>query len=93
MFKEHPYLKPIFRTRSSFLLYDLLSKVSQTLIEVQEMKIKQVSILGMCGTKLTKALLKHLVNEPIDFGKVGAGPDCRRALLDSLQLLLSPFKF
>jgi len=57
------------------------------------MKIKQVSILGMCGTKLTKALLKHLVNDSIDFGKVGAGPDCRRALLDSLQLLLSPFKF
>jgi hypothetical protein len=47
----------------------------------------------MCGTKLTKALLKHLVNDPIDFGKEGAGPDCRRALLDSLQLLLSPFKF
>jgi hypothetical protein len=34
LFKEHPYLKPIFRTRSSFLLYDILSKVSQTLIEV-----------------------------------------------------------
>lgn len=52
------------------------------------MKIKQTSILGMCGTKLTKILLKHLTNEPIEFGKLGAGPECRKALTESLQMLL-----
>ena len=66
------------------MLYDLIGKLTSTLIQVQEMKIKQTSILGMCGTKLTKILLKHLANESIDFGKLGAGPECRKVLAESL---------
>lgn len=61
LLKEHKYLKPVFKTRNQFLLFDAITYTNYVIIaEITEMKIKQVSILGNCGIKLTKIFLSHL---------------------------------
>ena len=56
-----------------------------------EMKIKQTSILGNCGTKICKVLLRHIGGATGE--NLEGGPETRRLLLDTLDQLLTPFRF
>jgi len=74
------------------LLYDIISFIQATILpELVEMKIKQTSILGNCGTKLCKVLLKHIGGATGE--NLEGGPETRRLLLDTLDQLLTPFRF
>jgi len=44
-------------------MYDYLRQLSEALTEVVEMKIKQVKVLGLCGSELVRVLLPLLVGE------------------------------
>ena len=61
--EEHPYLKPIFRTRQQLLVYDCLINLKTTIYEMTELKIKKSYILGTVGLKFSKLLLSHLCKE------------------------------
>ena len=64
---EHPYLKPLFRTRSDLLVYDCLLYIRNTTLPwINDLKLKECShLLGYVGAKLTKLLLKHFCSEDI----------------------------
>lgn len=92
LFNDHKYLKPVFRDRDQFLLYDTFTFIQSTILpEVVEMKIKQTSILGNCGTKICKVLLRHIGGTTGE--NLEGGPETRRLLLDTLDQLLTPFRF
>jgi len=92
LFNDHKYLKPVFRDRDQFLLYDTFTFIQSAILpEVVEMKIKQTSILGNCGTKICKVLLRHIGGATGE--NLEGGPETRRLLLDTLDQLLTPFRF
>ena len=78
--EEHPYLKPIFRTRQQLLNYDCLVNLKCILAELTDLKIKKNNILGQVGLKFAKLLLSYFCKERLDL-KTGVGTETRLKLL------------
>ena len=60
--------------------------------QLEDLKIKKLSILGTIGLSLTKLLLSHLTRENFDL-KTDVGSDSRLRLMHSIELLSEPLKY
>lgn len=82
LYKEHPYLRPIFNNRADLVTYEALLYLKYTLIEeVSALKIKDLSILANCGQKLTQTLLRHFAGNEFEIN--------RQSMLSSLHNLIN----